>query len=294
MLAAADPCGHRHDRPGYDDDMSRWEAWARATHPIPSAAVAAIVVMLAAGIGQDVGILAVIAVTVFANQVSVGLSNDWLDADRDREVGRTDKPVALGILSRRSVRTVAMVSAAVSIAASLPLGAAALANLVFLAAGWAYNAGLKSTVFSAVPYAVGFGTIPLIATLALPQPMLASGWAVLAGALLGVSAHFANVLPDLDDDRRTGVHGLPHRLGRRTVGFVIAVSLAGASASIVLGPGAAPPAQLIALGVSVLLALACSLLVALRPASRAIFWLTIVGAVVNVALLALSGERLLA
>lgn len=274
--------------------MSRWGAWARATHPLPSAAVAAIVVLLGVGIGLDVVSLALIGATVFTNQVSVGLSNDWLDADRDREVGRTDKPVALGILSRRLVRNTAIVVAAISIAVSIPLGAAALANLVFLAAGWAYNAGLKSTPFSVVAYGVGFGTIPLIATLALPQPQLATGWAVLAGALLGVSAHFANVLPDLDDDRRTGVNGLPHRLGRRTVGLVIALALAGASASIVLGPGSAPIGQVIALAVSLVLAVVCGLLVVLKPGTRAIFWLTIVGALVNVALLALSGERLLA
>jgi hypothetical protein len=52
----------------------------------------------------------------------------------------------------------------------------------------------------------------VLVTLALPEPALASPWAFAAGALLGVAAHFANVLPDLDDDRATGVRGLPQSL----------------------------------------------------------------------------------
>ncbi|MEJ1231435.1 MAG: hypothetical protein WDM88_13540 [Galbitalea sp.] len=31
------------------------------------------------------------------------------------------------------------------------------------------------------------------------------------GGLLGAAGHFANTLPDLDDDATTGVRGLPHR-----------------------------------------------------------------------------------
>ncbi len=288
------PSGAQRIAPGYDGGMSRTQAWARATHPIPSAAVAVIVVVLGVAVGLEPWRLALVGLTVFANQLSVGLSNDWLDADRDRAVGRTDKPVALGVLAVGPVRTVAITLAVVSLVLSVPLGWGAAANLVFLAAGWSYNAIFKLGPLSVLPYAIGFGSIPLIATLSRADPALASPWAILAGALLGVSAHFANVLPDLADDRRTGVNGLPHRLGRRTVGLVISVALVGASASIVLGPGPAPLAQYIALALSLGLAIACAVLVVVRPASRTIFLLTIVGALVNVVLLVTAGERLLA
>ena len=69
--------------------------------------------------------------------------------------------------------------------------------------------------FSVLPYIVSFGLLPLIVTLALPTPTTAALWAMGMGALLGVAAHFTNVVPDLDDDRRTGVRGLPHLLGPR-------------------------------------------------------------------------------
>lgn len=270
-------------------------ALARSTHPGPTLAVTGIAVILGFGVGLEAWRVVVLGLAVLANQASVGLSNDWIDADRDRAVGRTDKPVAQGLVSAASVRLAAVVCAALAIALTTPLGwPATLAHLVFVASAWGYNAGLKSTPISVLPYIVSFGLLPQIVTLALPQPALASPWIVLAGALLGVAAHFANVLPDLDDDRATGVRGLPHRVGARASGVIIAWALAGASASIVLGPGPAPSYAYVGLAVSLSLAAGCAALVLRGRPSRLVFRLIIAGALIDVLLLALSGARLLA
>ena len=45
----------------------------------------------------------------------------------------------------------------------------------------------------------------------------------LGGAIFGVSAHFINVLKDMDQDRVSGIGGLPQRLGKR--GSIIAAIL---------------------------------------------------------------------
>lgn len=270
-------------------------ALALSTHPGPSLAVTAIVVVLGIGVGLEPWRIVVLGLAFLLGQASVGLSNDWIDADRDRAVGRTDKPVAMGRISPRAVRTAAIATAVLALALTAPLGwLATAAHTVFIASAWAYNLGLKRTPLSVLPYLVSFGLLPLVVTLALPQPAAASPWAMLAGALLGVSAHFANVLPDLEDDRATGVRGLPHRVGRRTSGLVIAGALAGASLAIVLGPGSPPPAQLVGLALSVALAAACATLVMRGRAPGAIFRLIIVGALIDVVLLALSGQRLVA
>jgi 4-hydroxybenzoate polyprenyltransferase len=65
---------------------------------------------------------------------------------------------------------------------------------------------------------------------------------LIAAALLGLGAHFVNVLPDLADDHATGVRGLPHRLpgGEPTVRAVAVALLVGASALIALAPGSSP------------------------------------------------------
>ena len=85
-------------------------------------------------------------------------------------------------------------------------------HLIAVASAWSYNLWLKTTVLSVLPYVVSFGLLPAFVTAGLPgHPVY--GWLVAAGALLGAGAHFANVLPDIDDDLSTGVRGLPHRLG---------------------------------------------------------------------------------
>lgn len=269
-------------------------ALALSTHPGPGIAVAVIAVILGFGVGLEAWRLVLLGLAFLANQASVGLSNDWIDADRDRAVGRTDKPVAQGLIGAGAARNAAFVSAALAIVLTIPLGwPATVAHAVFIGSAWGYNTVLKSTPFSVLPYIVSFGLLPLVVTLALPQPAAASPWAMLAGALLGVSAHFANVLPDLRDDAATGIRGLPHRVGRRVTGLIIAGALAGASIALVLGPGPAPLYQYVVLAGTVLLAIACAVLVIGRPGSRLIFRLIIVGALVDVVLLALSGNRLL-
>ncbi len=265
-------------------------ALAKSTHPVPSLAVTGIVVILGIGVGLEPWRLALLGAVVLSNQFSVGLCNDWLDADRDRAVGRHDKPVAQGLVSARLARTSAFALAGLSIALSFGLGwRAAVALGVFLVCGWSYNLWLKSTVYSVEPYIIGFGSLPLAATLALPTPEVASVWAVLAAALLGVAAHFANVLPDLDDDAATGVSGLPHRVGRRTTGVIIAGALVAASGSIVFGLGPPTPALVAVAVVGTILAVVVAILVITNTRPRAVFALILVIALIDVVLIAVSG-----
>jgi 4-hydroxybenzoate polyprenyltransferase len=256
--------------------------------------VTAVAAVLAVGAGLETWRVVLLGLAVLLNQASVGLSNDWIDADRDRAVGRTDKPVAQGLVRASTARNVAVAAVIAAIALTLPLGwAATLVHALFIGSAWAYNAGLKNSVLSVVPYIVSFGSLPLIITLASGDPRLAAPWALGAGALLGVSAHFANVLPDLDDDRATGVSGLPHRLGRRVSGVVIAVALAAASALVAFGPGAGF-LQLLGFIVSLGIAAATIFLAVTRPPTRVLFQLIMAAAILNVAMLVAAGSALYA
>ena len=270
-------------------------ALALSSHPGPSLAVAAVSVMLGIAVGLDPLHVTILGVAFLLGQLSVGLSNDWIDAERDRAVGRTDKPVAAGRVGIRTVRATSFVTAIAAILLTLPLGwRATLAHALFIVSAWAYNLGLKNTPVSVLPYIVSFGLLPLIATLARPTPTGAAAWALALGALLGVAAHFANVLPDLDDDARTGISGLPHRLGRAASGVVIWASLAAGGVAAFFGPaGDKTELQWIGLALTLLLAVAIALVLR-RPPTRLLFQLIIAAALVNVVLLAFSGARLLA
>lgn len=269
-----------------------------STHPGPAVAVTLVAVVLAIGVGLEPWRVIVLGLAFALNQASVGLSNDWIDADRDRAVGRADKPVALGWVSESTARTAAVACALAAVALTLPLGwLAALAHAVFIASAWAYNAGLKSTTFSLLPYLLSFGLLPVIVALSLPDPRGSGWWAIGLGALLGAAAHFANVLPDLADDQQTGVRGLPHRLGARASGIATFALLAVAGVLGFVGPadrGPLPLIGLIGLVISATIAVGGILLVLSRPPSRLLFRLIIAAALVDVIVLATSGTSLLA
>jgi 4-hydroxybenzoate polyprenyltransferase len=267
-----------------------------ACHPGPTLAVTVLGTLLAVASGAGPRTVLQLALVFLVGQLSIGWSNDWVDAARDAAVDRPDKPVARGLVDRRTVGRAALLAGLLTLPLSFSLGLrAGTAHLVAVGAGWVYNLGVKATVWSWAPYAVCFGLLPAVVTLSLPGSPAPAAWAMTAGALLGVGAHLANVLPDLEDDRRTGVRGLPHRLGRIGSTVLACVVLLLASAVVVLAPPGSPgPVGWAALGVATVLALTGTL-VSLRSAgSRLPFLLTIAVAVVDVVLLLSSGASLLA
>jgi len=219
--------------------VSAFGALWRSTHPGPTLVVTALALALGASAGVAPGRLALLAVAVLCGQISVGISNDAIDAERDRTVGRRDKPIARGDVSVSAAWAVAVGALAAALVLSAPLGAGMLvAHAVALASAWAYNIWLKRTVASVVPFLVSFGLFPSLATLSALPPALAPVWASAAGSALGLAVHFTNVLSDLDDDARTGVRGLPHRLGVRAAAVTAFAAVAGGALAVYAGSGA--------------------------------------------------------
>jgi 4-hydroxybenzoate polyprenyltransferase len=229
--------------PGAARPTSVARALALATHPGPAVAVTLVATLLAVAADVPAGRAALLCAAVLAGQASIGWSNDWLDADRDRAVARADKPVVQGAVTPDLLRRAALSAAAAAVVLSLALGVVpGLLLLVLVASGWAYNAGLKRTIWSGAGYVTGFGALPAGVVAAAPGHAAAPWWLVTAGAALGAAAHLANVAPDLDDDLATGVRGLPHRLGASISAASGAALLAGASLVLVLGPAGRPTA----------------------------------------------------
>ena len=192
-------------------------ALVRAGHPGPSLAISALIAVLAAQAARrGAGPVGLVVPAVVTGQFSIGWSNDFFDAGRDATAGRRDKPVVTGGVSRRAVGAAGVAALAASLALGLDIGAVAgLVNAVMMAAGWAYNAGLKSTPASGLTYMLGFGLIPAFAASTLPGHPAPRAVVTAAAAVLGLGAHFANVIHDLDGDRLAGVRGLPQRVAAR-------------------------------------------------------------------------------
>ncbi len=267
----------------------------RAAHPEPGGAVTIALTLLAVGVGHRGWSLVGVAAAVAATQLSVGWVNDWLDAGRDAVAGRIDKPVATGAVSRRTVGVAGLVSSLVIPVLGIPFGWAATACITLIGVfALLYDWPLKSTAFSVVPYLVAFGLLPAFVVLALPSGVLPPPWLVAAGALLGGGAHFANVLPDLADDARTGVRGLPHRMGARWSQVAAAVLLLGATVALVLGPPGPPSWAGVAAGTAAVVVLPLGWYASRRALASgtrpvAMFRAVIVVALIDVVLLVTAG-----
>lgn len=274
--------------------MSVIAALWRSTHPGPSVVVTLVAVTLGIATGLEPWRIAVLGLAILFGQLSVGISNDAIDAPRDTRTGRTDKPIARGDVSLR----VAWVAASGCVVLALVLSCVlswqmGLAHLIALGSAWAYNAGLKSTPISVLPFIVSFGLLPSLVTLSASPPSVAAGWAWVAGAALGVAIHLTNVLPDLEDDVQTGVRGLPHRLGRRASAVIAAVALVVGAVAVLLGPGITLFGAIAFAGV-VVIAAAGLVLALVRPPGRWVFRLVMLAALLLCVQLAATGQALAA
>jgi len=273
--------------------VSRARALLIASHPGPSLAITALTTLLAAQAAPHGTGPILVAPAMLAGQLSIGWANDACDAKRDAAAGRTDKPVATGAISVRAVWIAAVTALAASLAMSLAISVAtAIIDAVMLAAGWAYNLGLKSTLWSGVMYLTGFGLIPAYAASTLPGHPAPRWPATAAAGLVGLGAHFANVLPDLAGDRATGVNGLPQQVAARWgAGAVRAIALVLLlSASVLLVLAASGSRRWVAVAglcAAALLAVACG-----RGSGRLPFLAAIGIAAIDVVLFTAAGETL--
>jgi 4-hydroxybenzoate polyprenyltransferase len=221
--------------------LARLAARARIVHPFPSTLDAAVVAAVAAVAGAPAARIGLLAVAMLLLQFSIGAANDWADAPADA-TGNPAKPIPRGLVRRRS----AALLAAVLAGAGLTLAAAA-GGLAFsvaclgLAAGLAYDLGLKGTRWSWLPYAIGIPLLPVFAwvgaTGGLPAPFaVLIPLAVVAGAALAI----ANALADLERDRAAGTETVATTLGverarRLGAGLLVTAATAAIVTAIALG-----------------------------------------------------------
>jgi 4-hydroxybenzoate polyprenyltransferase len=258
----------------------------RACHPGPTAAVTAFTAGWATlAIGLPAGRAALVTMAVLLGQLSIGWSNDAVDAARDRASARADKPVVRGDVGARVLWTSSGVAATACVAASLALGVLpGLVHVAAVAGGWAYNLGLKGTVASPVPYAAAFALLPAVATTAGDPPTWPAVGVLVAGAALGCAAHFANTVGDTDADAATGVRGLPQRIGPSRSMVVMAVLVFIAAVALLTGPWRPGPA-----GTAVLVAGALVAAAAIPLRDRRAFPVTVLAVALVVSGLLASG-----
>jgi 4-hydroxybenzoate polyprenyltransferase len=208
--------------------MAGLKAWLAAAHPFPLTAVlllTALVGVASADGEPDAARLALVLLAMALSQLAIGWSNDYLDRETDA-VQQPWKPLPSGLIDARSMPRAILAVLAGSLAAGVLLGAAPLALLIGgTACGLVYNLKLKDTPFSAVPFVVGLGLLPLYVWLALDVYEDDFLWLYALGTPLALAAHIANTVPDIETDTVAGRRGLAVLLGRKWSVVLIVICL---------------------------------------------------------------------
>jgi len=216
--------------------MRKLRALAKASHFGPTLIVTTISWFFAAHYWWE-GPAYVIAFGVFTGQLVVGWSNDLYDYEDDLKHNRQNKPLVSGAISRSYLIKWLCFMVPFSFVANLlgPLGLkGGMVYMFGISMGVAYNFYFKFNVFSWLPYALAFAALP--SCIAISKDINPPVWMWLGGALLGSAAHFINVIKDMDQDRASGIGGLPQRLGKRK-SIVAAVTLIALSALLLYVTG---------------------------------------------------------
>ena len=210
-------------------------ALARASHFAPTLLVSSVAGAFTAKVWQ-LNLALPIALIVLVGQLCIGWSNDAIDAKNDILQDRREKPVVAQVVTASTLTRLSIFAALICLPLNLlgPLGFKAGAlHLLAIGSGISYNFFFKNNVFSPLPFALSFGLLPTFILIAANvQPPV---WVFLWGALLGVTAHFANCLKDIDSDLRVGIKGLPQRVGGKA-SRIITIAGVLLSGIVVLAP----------------------------------------------------------
>jgi 4-hydroxybenzoate polyprenyltransferase len=225
-----------------DAGWSRLLGALRIIHPFPTllnvGATAALAFVAADGDPGGALLFRMLAAMLLI-QCAIGVTNDIFDRELDA-AAKPKKPLVSGAIALPTAKLLALVLVAGAVALSTTLGAAGFAlAMLGMACGLSYDALLKRTMFSALPFMIAIPVLPfwIWATLGEWDDVL--WWLAPLGALIGLSLHLANTLPDIEDDAAHGVRGLAHALGARNAriacwaAFAAALALATATAPYV-------------------------------------------------------------
>jgi poly(3-hydroxybutyrate) depolymerase len=226
--------------------MKRLRGLLQACHFAPSLMVTTVSFLIARALWWE-GPAYVIAIGVLLGQLIVGWTNDLHDYADDLKHNRMLKPLVSGLITIKQLRLAIFVVLPLAVIVNLfgPLGLKGGAvYLLGIGFGLAYNFYFKYTALSPLPYVIAFAALPASIVLAVDKtPPI---WMMVAGSLLGVAAHIANVLKDFEEDEQSGIRSFPRIIGENWSRAAIAVILL---ATTVLLNAVSPRPALLVVGI---------------------------------------------
>ncbi len=143
-----------------------------------------------------------------AMQIAIAVLNDYCDRKTDTQSNK-QKPIPLGLITPQEALFFGILCIGLMLLLLLPLNRLALLiSLLYLALGLSYNLGLKATPLSGIVFALAIPLIPVYGFVGMGHIVPVLGWFIPVAALLGIAINLANSLPDIEEDRNSGVRTL--------------------------------------------------------------------------------------
>ena len=163
---------------------------------------------------------------IFLSEAGAFAINDYIDYEIDVKNKRSDRPLVLGLISKKSALVIAIILLAINLILILFLnGIALLLALISIPVFYIYSLGLKKLVIVkniliAYSYAgtILFGSL---VTDAILEPIII--YFALMGLIVGLGSEIMFDIADVEGDKELGVNSIPNKFGVKSAAKVSVV-----------------------------------------------------------------------
>jgi len=163
---------------------------------------------------------------IFVSEAGAFAINDYIDYEIDVKNKRSDRPLVLGLISRKSALITAIVLLVINLILILFLnGVALFLALISIPAFYIYSLGLKKLVIvknALIAYSYA-GTILFgsLVTDAVLEPIII--YFALMGFIVGLGSEIMFDIADVEGDKELGINTIPNKFGLKTAAKVSVV-----------------------------------------------------------------------
>ncbi len=163
---------------------------------------------------------------IFLSEAGAFAINDYFDYEIDKNNNRRDRPLVLGLISRRAALITAIVLLLIVIILSLFLNSiATIIALINVPIFYIYSMGLKKKVFLknlliAYSYAIAilFGSLVSDAFL---EPIIV--YFAIMGFIVGLGSEIMFDIADVEGDKKLGINTIPNKFGLKSAAVISVV-----------------------------------------------------------------------